>query len=447
VLSKRCAIVFLTVTGFCWLTARSQDAKPHDVVTGAAAFHGYDSEHPGVFRKITPADLPDPYATDTTQNNPQLIPRPAGAMPVALPGFKVQLYAADLDNPREIRTAPNGDIFVAESFPGNVTDNPPGRILVMRGLTPMGKAASVTVFAKGLNRPFGIAFYPPGPDPQYVYIGDTDSVVRFPYKNGDLVATGAPETIVPSLPHGGSHWTRDVVFSADGKKMYVSVGSAQNVTDTDADSRETDRADVLEFNPDGSGKRVFAWGIRNCVGEAMQPETGELWCSTNERDELGDNLPPDYITHVVDGGFYGWPWYYTGGNPDPRFPGKHPELRDKAIVPDVLLQPHNASLEMLFYEADQFPKEYHGEIFAAEHGSWNRHLRTGYEVIRVPLDATGKATGEYEDFLTGFVTPQGGVWGRPVGVAVAKDGALLVSDDGSNNIWRVSYAGAAASHH
>ena len=218
-----------------------------------------------------------------------------------------------------------------------------------------------------------------------------------------------------------------------------------NVTDTDADSIETDRADVLEFNPDGSGKRVFAWGIRNCVGEAMQPETGELWCSTNERDELGDNLPPDYITHVVDGGFYGWPWYYTGGNPDPRFPGKHPELRDKAIVPDVLLQPHNASLEMLFYEADQFPAEYHGEIFAAEHGSWNRHLRTGYEVIRVPLDSTGKATGEYEDFLTGFVTPQGGVWGRPVGVAVAKDGALLVSDDGSNNIWRVSYAGAA--HH
>jgi glucose/arabinose dehydrogenase len=303
------------------------------------------------------------------------------------------------------------------------------------------------VFATGLNRPFGIAFYPPGPDPQYVYIGDTDSVVRFAYKNGDLVASGKPETIVPVLPHGGSHWTRDVIFSPDGKKMYVSVGSAANVTDTDADSRETDRADVLEFNPDGSGMRIYASGIRNCVGEAIQPETGELWCSTNERDELGDNLPPDYITHVVDGGFYGWPWYYTGGNPDPRFPGKHPELRDKAIVPDVLLEPHNASLEMLFYEASQFPKEYHSDIFAAEHGSWNRSVRTGYEVIRVPVDSTGKATGEYEDFLTGFVTPQGGVWGRPVGVAVAPDGALLVSDDGSNSIWRVSYVGGASAHH
>jgi glucose/arabinose dehydrogenase len=367
-------------------------------------------------------------------------------MPLALPGFKVQLYATGLDNPREMRAAPNGDIFLAESFPGNVTDNPPGRILVLRGVTPLGKAASVSVFATGLNRPFGIAFYPPGPDPQYVYVGDTDSVVRFPYKNGDLVATGKPETIVPELPHGGNHWTRDVVFSPDGTKMYVSVGSSTNVIDTDADPRETNRADVLEFNPDGSGQRVYASGIRNCVGEAIQPETGELWCSTNERDELGDNLPPDYITHVVDGGFYGWPWYYTGGIPDPRFPGKHPELKDKAIVPDVLLEPHNASLEMLFYEGSQFPKEYHSDIFAAEHGSWNRSLRTGYEVIRVPVDASGKATGEYEDFLTGFVTPAGGVWGRPVGVAVAKDGSLLVSDDGSNNVWRVSYVGVGAHH-
>jgi glucose/arabinose dehydrogenase len=444
--SKRWGIVVLAVAGVSWLAAYSQDEKPHDVLTGAAAFHGYDSEHPGVFRKITPADLPAPYTTPTIQNGPELVPRPPDAVPVALPGFKVQLYASGLDNPREMRTAPNGDVFLAESFPGKPTDNPPGRILVLRGITPDGKAAHVSVFATGLNRPFGIAFYPPGPDPQYVYIGDTDSVVRFPYKNGDLVATGKPETIVPSIPHGGGHWTRDVVFTPDGKKMYVSVGSSANVTDTDASPIETNRADVLEFNPDGSGQRVYAWGIRNCVGEAWQPETNELWCSTNERDELGDNLPPDYITHVVDGGFYGWPWYYTGGNPDPRFPGKHPELRDKAIVPDVLLQPHNASLEMLFYEGTQFPKEYDGQIFAAEHGSWNRHLRTGYEVIRVPVDASGKATGEYEDFVTGFVTPAGGVWGRPVGVAVMKDGSLLVSDDGSNNVWRVSYAGAAAHH-
>jgi glucose/arabinose dehydrogenase len=445
--SKRWGFLFLVVGSFSWLLAHSQEVNAHhDVVTGPAAFHGFDAEHPGVFRKITPADLPAPYATQTAQNGPKIVPRPSDAIPQALPGFKVELYASGLDNPREMRTAPNGDIFLAESFPVKATDDPPGRILVLRGITPAGKAASVSVFATGLNRPFGIAFYPPGPNPQYVYVGDTDSVVRFPYQNGDLVATAKPEVIVANtvMPHGGSHWTRDVVFTADGKKMYVSVGSFANVSDLDAEPREKNRADVLEFNPDGTGMRIFAAGIRNCVGEAFQPETGELWCSTNERDELGDDLVPDYITHVVDGGFYGWPWYYMGGNPDPRFPGKHPELRDKAIVPDVLLQPHNASLEMLFYEAGQFPKEYHGDIFAAEHGSWNRHLRTGYEVIRVPVDATGKATGEYEDFLTGFVTPQGGVWGRPVGVAVAKDGSLLVSDDSSGSVWRVSYAGAAS---
>jgi glucose/arabinose dehydrogenase len=442
---KRWGVVVLSVACVFSLAAYSHDAKPHEVVTGAAAFHSFDAEHPGVFRKITPADLPPPYATGTISNSPKPASRPPGAMPQALPGFKVQLYAGGLDNPREMRIAPNGDIFLAESFPVNITDNPPGRILVLRGLTAAGKAEHVSVFATGLSRPFGIAFYPPGPDPQYVYIGDTDSVLRFPYHNGDLVATGKPEVIVPDtvIPHGGSHWTRDVVFSPDGKKMYVSVGSFANVSDTDTEPREKNRADVLEFNPDGSAMRIYAYGIRNCVGEAFQPETGELWCSTNERDELGDNLPPDYITHVVDGGFYGWPFYYTGGNPDPRYPGKHPELKDKAIVPDVLLQPHNASLEMLFYEGSQFPKEYHGDIFAAEHGSWNRHLRTGYEVIRVPVDSTGKATGEYEDFLTGFVTPEGGVWGRPVGVAVMKDGSLVVSDDGSNSIWRVISVGTA----
>ena len=186
---------------------------------------------------------------------------------------------------------------------------------------------------------------------------------------------------------------------------------------------------------------MFAWGIRNAVGIAMEPKTGELWGSVNERDDLGDNLPPDYITHIQDGGFYGWPWYYIGGHPDPRLKGKHPELKSKVITPDVLVQPHNASLEMTFYNGKQFPDEYAGDIFAAEHGSWNRGVRTGYEVIRVPLHQKGRATGEYEDFLTGFVTPAGDVWGRPVGVTVAQDGSLLVSDDGSNSIWRVSYAG------
>jgi len=303
----------------------------------------------------------------------------------------------------------------------------------------------VQVFASGLTQPFGIAFYPPGPDPQWVYVANTDWVVRFPYRDGDLKARG-PAQKLAELPgggrlRGGGHWTRDIAFSSDRKKIYVSVGSRSNADDTDNNPAEYHRADILEFNPDGSGERVFAWGIRNAVGIAMEPKTGELWGSVNERDDLGDNLPPDYITHIQDGGFYGWPWYYIGGHPDPRLKGKHPELKSKVITPDVLVQPHNASLEMTFYNGKQFPDEYAGDIFAAEHGSWNRGVRTGYEVIRVPLHQKGRATGEYEDFLTGFVTPAGDVWGRPVGVTVAQDGSLLVSDDGSNSIWRVSYAG------
>ena len=244
------------------------------------------------------------------------------------------------------------------------------------------------------------------------------------------------------LPHGSGHWTRDLQFTADGKKMFVAVGSASNVDDPDTTPQEKNRADILEFSPDGSDMRVYAYGIRNAGGGlAINPKTGELWCSVNERDGLGDNLVPDYITHVEEGGFYGWPWWYIGNHQDPRHEGKHPELKDKAIVPDVLLQPHNASLEMTFYEGKQFPSEYQGDIFASEHGSWNRSVRTGYEVIRVPLHQTNRATGDYEDFLTGFVVDNGHVWGRPVGITVAQDGSLLVTDDGSNSIWRVSYTG------
>jgi glucose/arabinose dehydrogenase len=316
---------------------------------------------------------------------------------------------------------------------------------VFRGITKDGKPEKWEIFATQLQQPFGIAFYPPGPNPQYIYVGNTDSVVRYPYENGDLKARGPAEVIVPDIPgggrlRGGGHWTRDLAFSHDGKKMYVSVGSHSNVDDPDLHPEEFHRADILEVNPDGTGLRVYAWGIRNAVGIAVHPETGELWASVNERDALGDNLPPDYITHIQEGGFYGWPWYYIGGNQDPRHQGKHPELKDKVIVPDVLLQPHNASLEMTFYQGEQFPPEYRGDVFAAEHGSWNKAVRTGYEVIRVPLKQ-GRATGEYQDFLTGFVTPDGDVWGRPVGVAVAKDGSLLVTDDGSGRIWRVSYVG------
>ena len=224
--------------------------------------------------------------------------------------------------------------------------------------------------------------------------------------------------------------------------MLVAVGSGSNVDDPDTTPAEKNRADILEFNPDGSDMEIYAYGIRNAGGGiAFSPDTGELWCSVNERDGLGDNLVPDYITHVQEGGFYGWPWWYMGGHQDPRHEGKHPELKDKVITPDVLLQPHNASLEFTFYEGQQFPAEYKGDIFASEHGSWNKSLRAGYEVIRVPLHQTGHASGEYEDFVTGFVTVDGKVWGRPVGITVAPDGSLLVTDDGSNSIWRVAYTG------
>jgi glucose/arabinose dehydrogenase/mono/diheme cytochrome c family protein len=395
-----------------------------------APFLDFRVEAPGKTHKITVADLPAPYASQSASNGPKLVKRPENAWPKAPQGFKVDLFASGLDNPRELRTAPNGDIFVAESSPGNIK--------VFRGIGSDGKPQQTSTFATGLERPFGIAFYPPGPNPQWVYVGNTNAVVRFAYRNGDLKATGQPEQIA-ELPRGRGHWTRDVQFSADGKKMFVSVGSASNVDDPDTHPGETDRADVLEFNPDGSGKRVYAYGIRNCVGLTLQPQTNQLWCSVNERDALGDNLVPDYITHIEEGGFYGWPWWYMGGHQDPRHEGKHPELKDKVITPDVLLQPHSASLQNTFYEADQFPAEYKGDLFGAEHGSWNRGIRVGYEVVRVPMHGTGKASGEYQDFMTGFVLPSGDVWGRPVGITVAPDGSLLVSDDGSNSIWRVSY--------
>jgi glucose/arabinose dehydrogenase len=267
--------------------------------------------------------------------------------------------------------------------------------------------------------------------------------VRFPYQSGDVKARGAEEMIVSNISGGGrltggGHWTRDIVFSKDGNRMYVSVGSMSNVSD---DAVEERRARIFEYTPDGKNERVYAYGIRNPVGIAVHPETGDLWTSVNERDGLGDHLVPDYVTRVQEGGFYGWPWYYIGPNQDPRQQGKRPELKSKVIVPDVLLQSHSASLAMTFYDGRQFPSDYRLDAFAAQHGSWNRARRTGYKVVRIPIK-NGRATGEYEDFLTGFVTTEGNVWGRPVGVAVARDGALIVTDDGSNTVWRISYVGS-----
>lgn len=390
-------------------------------------FYDFHGEKPGTMHHITVAELPKPYATESSSNGPHIVPRPQNAWPQTLPGFKVELFAGNLENPREIRTAPNGDIFVAEMKAG--------KILIFRGMTADGKPQQSSTFMTDLDGPFGIAFYPPGPNPQWIYIGDTNELLRVPYQNGDLQARGQKQHLL-DLPTGG-HSTRNVRFSPDGKHMFLAVGSHSNVDDPDTHPEEHDRANILEANPDGSDLHVYASGIRNPVGLAIDPKTGELWCSVNERDALGDNLVPDYITHVQEGGFYGWPWYYMGDHHDPRLPEK-PELGNKVITPDVLLQPHSASLGMTFYEGKMFPKEYDGDIFAAEHGSWNRSVRVGYELIRVPLHQTGKASGQYEDFVTGFVTPDGNAWGRPVGVTVAPDGSLLFTDDGSNSIWRVT---------
>lgn len=405
-------------------------------ITGPTAFTDYSQEHPGVRRKITVADLPQPKEDESVDNGANEVERPDGAMPQAPAGFKVELYAQGFTEPRLIRTAPNGDLFLA--------DSKAGQIRVLRGVGTDGKAQTSETFATGLDHPFGISFYP-ATNPQWVYVANTTSVVKFAYKSGDLKASGAQVTVVPTLPgyaqlRGGGHWTRDVVFSKDGSRMFVSVGSGSNVDDTDNNPKEFHRADILEYSPEGKFLKIYASGIRNCVGEAINPVTGSLWCSTNERDRLGDNLVPDYITSVKEDGFYGWPWYYMGSHQDPRHAGRHPELNGKVLVPDVLLQPHFASLEMTFYEGSQFPPEYKGDAFAAEHGSWNKAKRAGYEVIRVPMKG-GQATGEYEDFLTGFVTADGKVWGRPVGVSVAKDGSLFVTDDGSKSVWHVTYTG------
>jgi glucose/arabinose dehydrogenase len=393
-------------------------------------FTDFRLEHPGVVHKITLADLPAPGATPAVRNPPKIVDRPFDSKLEVLKGYYVMVYSDGLQNPRMVRTAPNGDVFVALSQPGAV--------IAFHG-DPVPLAQET--FASGLARPFGIAFYPPGPNPTHVYIGNTNSIVRYPYRPGDLKPRGPQEVIVASLPSGGDpgseHWTRDIAFSRDGRKMYVSVGSATNV-DEENSPAERERAVIYEFNPDGSGKRIYASGIRNAVGLAIHPQTGQLWASVNERDGLGDNLVPDYVTHVEEDAFYGWPWFYMGRNQDPRHAGKHAELQSKVKVPDVLVQPHSASLAMTFYTASQFPPEHRDSIFVAQHGSWNKSGRTGYKVIRIPLK-NGVPTGEYEDFLTGFVTDAGDVWGRPVAVAVAVDGSLLVTDDVSGTIFRVTY--------
>jgi len=424
------------------LVAISPVLARSEPLTGSAAFGDWRADKPGLLRLIRPTDLPKPGATASSANVSRVVRRPAAAMPQVPAGFKVELLAEGLSGPREMKTAPNGDIFVSETRAG--------RIRVLRLADDGSKVVKNEIFASGLGQPFGIAFFP-GDKPQWVYVANTGSVVRFRYQTGDLKAADRPETVVGELPRGG-HSTRDIVFTRDGKRMLVSVGSESNVAEgikgspaEDSKSAlgassgdETGRADVLSFAPDGTDARIFATGIRNCVGLAVHPTTGDAYCSTNERDGFGDDLVPDYVTRIREGTFFGWPWFYIGNHEDPHHAGERPDLKDKITVPDVLIQAHSASLGLTFYDGSAFPAEYRGDGFAAEHGSWNRAKRTGYKVIRIRMK-DGVPTGEYEDFMTGFVINNSEVWGRPVGVTVTRDGALLVSEDGNGTVWRITH--------
>jgi glucose/arabinose dehydrogenase/cytochrome c2 len=419
---------------------------------------------PGRAHQIDAARLPAPFATASARNGAKLVEKPAGAQLAVPEGFEVNVFARGLVGPRTMRQAPNGDIFIAETRAG--------RIRVMRPSPDGAAAAAIDTYATGLVGPFGMQFYPAGPHPRWLYVAETNRVVRYAYARGDSKASASPEVIVPRLypGNGGGHSTRDITFSPDGRQMYISVGSATNVAEDmphwsvaeaqawaqthglgAAWDRETNRAVVMAFSLN-AGKarkgRLYATGIRNCVGLTVQPVTGALWCTTNERDGLGDDLVPDYSTRVQQGGFYGWPWYYLGNHEDPRLKGQRPDLAGKAIVPDVLYQAHSAPLNLIFYDANSgtsaFPEEYVGDGFVAFHGSWNRAQRTGQKVVRLRMNH-GVPTGEYDDFLVGFIVDADSVWGRPVGLVVAADGSLLVSEDGNDLVYRVSYVGRG--HH
>ena len=380
---------------------------------------------------IKPESLPKPYHTDSSRNFPRTTPAPANAKLQLPSGFAINVFAeGDFGIPRWIIEGANGDLFVSDARKQ--------AIMLLRDTNKDGKidnAAERFTLVEGLNRPFGMAI-----NNGFFYVGNTNGVVRFKYTIGDTKITSAPEPIA-ELPAQGynNHWTRNLLFSPDGKKLYVSVGSGTNV-DVEADPR---RAAISEYNPDGTGHRIYASGIRNPIGLAWNPTTKELWTAVNERDGLGDDLVPDYATSVKDGGFYGWPYMYIGNNVDPRRADDMKNIRlRQPIVPDVLFEAHCAALGLVFYTGKMFPKEYQGDAFVAMHGSWNRATRSGYKVVRIPMQ-NGKPEGGYENFLTGWVPDAAGkeVWGRPVGLTMMRDGSMLVVDDGSNKVWRVTYTG------
>jgi len=358
-----------------------------------------------------------------TNNGPVVVPLPPNFQPRVPPGFKVSVFAAGFDEPRWLALAPNGDLFVADSGTG--------KVIVLRDSLVQGVNGSREIFADHLDLPFGIALHD-----DYVYVADTNELVRFRYDPRTSTRLGGAEHVL-DLPGLGyhQHWTRSLAFSSDGKRLFVSVGSRTNVS-IESDSR---RAAILVADPDGRNMQIYASGLRNAVGIAFNPESGDLWATVNERDDLGEDVPSDFFTHVVAGGFYGWPYSYLGRHIDNRVAAR-PDLVSKAITPDVLLGAHVAPLEFAFYEKQQFPSPYWHGAFVAEHGSWNRRIRSGYQVIFIPF-RDGHPSGKPQSFFSGFVPDPAGkqVYGRMVGVAVAEDGSLLISDDGQKLIWRVSY--------
>ncbi|TKS53038.1 sorbosone dehydrogenase family protein [Luteimonas yindakuii] len=424
-------------------------AQSGDVRTGSAVGSDWTDDAPGFARHIRAADVPAPAMGLDPEGSvagiATVVPPAAGALPDVPDGFTADVFATGFKQPRTLRTAPNGDIFLAESGTG--------RVLVFRA-GASGTPATPVVFAEDLDRPYGIAFVP-ATNPRHVYVAAADRVVRYPY-NGEARAAGPAEVIIDGIPTE-RHWTRDLAVSRDGQRLFVSIGSGSNlgvggmpdmtpaqIQQHEAThgrgaawGKEENRGVVRVFDADGGNLRNWATGLRNCSGMAMQPGTGNLWCVVNERDHLGPDVTPDFMARIDDGSFHGWPWYHLGGLEDPALAGKRPDLKAHARMPDVLFQAHSSALAVAFYDHAAFPAEYRGDAFVTLHGSHSRPRMTGYKVVRVRMQG-GQPTGAYEDFMTGFVLDGSTVWGRPAGVTVGGDGALLVSDDANGIIYRVT---------